>query len=91
MFNYLELVVDFEGCPRRCGGQGDILAGCVATFLYWFTRKEMSDDLYIFAGAAGCILLKQSSNIAYGKYKRAMVTENIMNELGSSFEHLFDE
>ena len=29
------LVVDEEGSPRRPGGQGDVLAGAVATFLAW--------------------------------------------------------
>ena len=24
-----------KGAPRRCGGQGDILSGCMATALYW--------------------------------------------------------
>ena len=26
---------DAPGMPRRCGGQGDVLAGAVATFLAW--------------------------------------------------------
>jgi NAD(P)H-hydrate repair Nnr-like enzyme with NAD(P)H-hydrate dehydratase domain len=24
-----------EGCPRRCGGQGDILAGCIGVAMHW--------------------------------------------------------
>ena len=24
------------GSPRRCGGQGDILSGSIATFLSWY-------------------------------------------------------
>jgi ATP-dependent NAD(P)H-hydrate dehydratase len=47
--------VSYGGCPRRCGGQGDVLAGITATFAYWTTTfisgraqnmdKEGSDDL----------------------------------------------
>eukprot|EP00850_Spirogloea_muscicola_P016578 SM000135S27022 [mRNA] locus=s135:244987:246514:- [translate_table: standard] len=28
-----------EGSPRRCGGQGDVLTGCIATFLAWSTKR----------------------------------------------------
>jgi ATP-dependent NAD(P)H-hydrate dehydratase len=29
------LLIDEAGSPRRCGGQGDVLAGAVGTFLAW--------------------------------------------------------
>jgi ATP-dependent NAD(P)H-hydrate dehydratase len=28
------------GSPRRCGGQGDILAGVIATFANWATKAQ---------------------------------------------------
>jgi ATP-dependent NAD(P)H-hydrate dehydratase len=31
-----------KGAPRRCGGQGDILSGCVATALYWSSSLNSS-------------------------------------------------
>ena len=30
------------GSPRRCGGQGDVLAGSLATFLHWSTMAADS-------------------------------------------------
>lgn len=32
------------GSPRRCGGQGDILSGAIATFLSWY---HLSPNKYI--------------------------------------------
>ncbi|KAL4420236.1 hypothetical protein ABPG77_011060 [Micractinium sp. CCAP 211/92] len=32
------LVCDYEGSPRRAGGQGDVLSGCIATFAAWAQR-----------------------------------------------------
>ena len=32
------------GAPRRCGGQGDVLAGCLGTFLAW-SRKAPDTTL----------------------------------------------
>ena len=34
--NFQETVeVDIEGGLKRCGGQGDVLSGCVGTFMAW--------------------------------------------------------
>ena len=37
------LVCDEPGSPRRCGGQGDVLAGAIATFLAWATRSKEAE------------------------------------------------
>ena len=29
-----------KGSPRRCGGQGDILAGAIGVFFAWATQTE---------------------------------------------------
>lgn len=29
------LIIDEVGSPRRCGGQGDILAGSLGAAMYW--------------------------------------------------------
>ena len=38
----LAAIVDREGSPRRCGGQGDFLAGSVALFGYWASSAAES-------------------------------------------------
>ncbi len=38
---------DEEGSPRRCGGQGDLLAGTLGTFVGWstqFSKREGYDN-----------------------------------------------
>ena len=31
---------DEQGCPRRCGGQGDLLSGSIGLFNYWAKQAE---------------------------------------------------
>ena len=38
MIFLIVMICDLPGNPRRCGGQGDILAGMLATFLAWAKR-----------------------------------------------------
>ena len=42
-------VCDELGSPRRCGGQGDVLAGTIATFLAWSTRSEAAECAIVSA------------------------------------------
>lgn len=41
---HIEVVCSSTGSPRRCGGQGDILSGCVATFLSWADMKLLKEN-----------------------------------------------
>lgn len=38
------MVCDITGCPKRSGGQGDTLTGCLVTFLAW--KKSYQDKLW---------------------------------------------
>ena len=42
-------VCDEMGSPRRCGGQGDVLAGTIATFLAWSTRNKAAECAIVSA------------------------------------------
>lgn len=42
-------VCDELGSPRRCGGQGDVLAGTIATFLAWSIRSEAAECAIVSA------------------------------------------
>ena len=42
-------VCDELGSPRRCGGQGDVLAGTIATFLAWSTRSKAAECAIVSA------------------------------------------
>uniref|UniRef100_A0A7R9VTJ1 ATP-dependent (S)-NAD(P)H-hydrate dehydratase n=1 Tax=Chlamydomonas euryale TaxID=1486919 RepID=A0A7R9VTJ1_9CHLO len=70
--------------PKRCGGQGDVLAGIIATFVSWATRPGASRDLLV-ASYAACALLRTSSHTAFGKADRAMIASDVIAELQPTF------
>ncbi|GAM27304.1 hypothetical protein SAMD00019534_104790, partial [Acytostelium subglobosum LB1] len=98
------IICNLEGMPRRCGGQGDVLAGAIGTFLAWTHLKskqaaESGIDSQLsntsltspltMAALAGCSLLRQASNQAFVKNRRSTITDDIIKELPTSFEVLF--
>jgi len=100
---YFELRCDTPGSIRRCGGQGDILAGTIALFLSWSLSKKLDPSQYmenpesvkhnipptVLAAYAGCMLTRLCSAEAFKKYKRSTTTPDIINEIGQVFESLF--
>ena len=53
------LVCDEPGSPRRCGGQGDVLAGAIAVFLALKTlgKEPWTSDLATHAGYSEAALM----------------------------------
>eukprot|EP00835_Amoeboradix_gromovi_P004625 NODE_371_length_9954_cov_0.100355.p4 type:complete len:264 gc:universal NODE_371_length_9954_cov_0.100355:289-1080(+) len=77
-------VVDEKTTPRRCGGQGDILAGILATFAAW-----NPDDLENAAVHASK-LLRRSALLCYTNSQgRSMISSEIPNFIGQAFNSLF--
>ena len=89
------LSVEEKGSPRRCGGQGDLLSGSLATFLYWASRAESSNSEGNSAGMtaayAACLFTKQCASRAFSKNGRSTTTTDMIKEIHPSFEHLFGE
>jgi len=92
--------VEQEGSPRRCGGQGDLLTGCLATFVGWAVEwwkngegKGKSHDVspLAVAGVAACSLVRHSSLLAFKKHKRSTTTPDMIQEIGAAFEELFPD
>eukprot|EP00245_Coleochaete_scutata_P014958 TRINITY_DN6484_c0_g1_i1.p1 TRINITY_DN6484_c0_g1~~TRINITY_DN6484_c0_g1_i1.p1 ORF type:complete len:343 (+),score=50.02 TRINITY_DN6484_c0_g1_i1:83-1111(+) len=91
------------GSPRRCGGQGDVVAGSIAVFMAWardYLNKEnstasqmLTDSLTsnpgMMASYAGCLVVRRAAEAAFEVHKRSMVTTNIIDEIGPSVEALF--
>lgn len=93
---------DIQGSYRRCGGQGDVLAGTIGTFAAWNfgklkghekLKREVPDCLSptILASYAGCLMTRYTSRKGYEKYKRSMVTQDMLNLIGDSFIELFED
>jgi ATP-dependent NAD(P)H-hydrate dehydratase len=85
-----------EACPRRSGGQGDILAGSVATLLPWVLRQraaEGSDASALIKDHASLIsclgasyIVRSAAAAAFAKHKRGMQATHVMAELPSVME-----
>ncbi|KDO35375.1 YjeF [Saprolegnia parasitica CBS 223.65] len=61
-----------DGSPRRCGGQGDVVAGTVGAFLAWHRIACHGDETsrmnpMLRAAMGGALLTRQSSVLAFAK------------------------
>ncbi|KAK0489009.1 Ribokinase-like protein [Armillaria novae-zelandiae] len=92
--------VDIEGGMKRCGGQGDILSGAVGTMLAWAKcyedgafgdRKLPVARMPLLAAIGGSMVTRTASRLAYVKQGRAVVTEDMIPEIGPSFADVFGE
>jgi len=92
--------VDVEGGMKRCGGQGDILSGCVGTFLAWakcyedgaFGDKSVTTSrMPLLAAVGGSMVTRTASRRAFFKEGRGVVTEDMVPEIGKAFAHVFGE
>ena len=79
------------GSPRRCGGQGDVLAGTTVVFVAWAVaaaqRSGGQPDLPLAAYAA-CLVTRTAAARAFAARKRSMVAGDLIHELGAAVEAL---
>lgn len=89
-----------QGSPRRCGGQGDLLAGSVATFAYWShdalrgtpgdghcLKLEYSPS--VVAALGGAMLARRCSRLAFQKMARSTLVSDMIAEIRAAFSMLF--
>ncbi|XP_030836566.1 ATP-dependent (S)-NAD(P)H-hydrate dehydratase [Strongylocentrotus purpuratus] len=95
------LVCCGEGSPRRCGGQGDILAGTMGVFTFWAHQAVLhranikNEYLKIFgptlcAAYGACLLTKRCSSRAFEKNGRGMTTTEMLPEIQPVFANLYE-
>jgi len=83
-----------EGSPRRCGGQGDILAGAAAVFFTWAHKYSQDKGALslppgIIAGYGASLITRNASKKAFGKHLRGMTTPDVIEELPVVMETFF--
>ncbi|KDQ61528.1 hypothetical protein JAAARDRAFT_30978 [Jaapia argillacea MUCL 33604] len=92
--------VDVMGGFKRCGGQGDVLSGTVGTWLAWgkcFESGAFGDGsippsrMPVLAATAGSIITRTTSKLAFRKQGRALMTEDLVPEIGKAFVEVFGE
>ncbi|KPJ03717.1 Carbohydrate kinase domain-containing protein [Papilio xuthus] len=87
------------GSGRRCGGQGDVLSGSIATFLHWMTSNEdkfnMSPADKSIASSISCyaasILVRKCNEKAFRIYGRSMVAGDMIEFIHEAFQELYGE
>lgn len=82
-----------KSSPRRCGGQGDILAGCAAVMLSWaqksrgWTYPASLSRAVVAAYGASCIT-RMSSSLAFSKMGRSMICSDMIPHLVTGLSSL---
>lgn len=82
-------IVKESGCYKRCGGQGDVLAGLSGLYGYWdyLSKKEKNVDVgnEKFDLLGGCILAsyvtRNAAARAFEKFKYGTTTPSILEEV----------
>ena len=83
------------GSPRRCGGQGDVLAGLTALFGGWArasASRSLQEPDFIAAAYGACVTTRRANALAFASEGRSMTTPDmIKDKLGLAFKLLFDD
>eukprot|EP01127_Copromyxa_protea_P012518 TRINITY_DN3282_c0_g1_i3.p1 TRINITY_DN3282_c0_g1~~TRINITY_DN3282_c0_g1_i3.p1 ORF type:complete len:212 (-),score=24.65 TRINITY_DN3282_c0_g1_i3:39-674(-) len=94
-----EIICSDEGGQRRCGGIGDVLAGCIGCFASWSSMNptinpqnpsEEALSPLVLAAYGGCSLTRHASKEAFQQYKRSMVAHDILQFIGPQFNEHFE-
>ena len=84
-------ICDYQGIPRRCGGQGDVLSGIMGTMICWADKQDVGGDQDIFACFEACKLVREAARRAFDQHKRSMIASYIIPHIGPAFQFLFDQ
>ncbi|KAJ2637967.1 hypothetical protein GGF40_001990 [Coemansia sp. RSA 1286] len=96
-------VCEEPGGLRRCGGQGDILSGAIATFLAWgFKYKQGAwkyaggdqidpQDVNMLAAYAACMVTRHASFLAYDECGRATQSTSVLEQVDIAFDNKFEQ
>jgi ATP-dependent NAD(P)H-hydrate dehydratase len=79
-----------EGGLKRSGGIGDILAGCIGTFVAWnqiLSNNDEETDIVMSCFLATAIT-KRATALAFEKRKRAMTAPDVLEEIGFAVDDI---
>jgi ATP-dependent NAD(P)H-hydrate dehydratase len=95
--------VGSSGSPRRCGGQGDVMAGALGTFLGWAHMRPNIDrsgwehidsplepERLLGAMAGASELTRRAAKLAFAASGRSTTTPDILTHIGAAFFELFN-
>ncbi|XP_052740515.1 ATP-dependent (S)-NAD(P)H-hydrate dehydratase [Bicyclus anynana] len=89
------------GSGRRCGGQGDLLSGSIATFLHWSLVSSeklnigIQVDKALFASSLSCFaasrLIRTCNSKAFCEKGRSMLATDMFEHIHGAFQELYEE
>ncbi|XP_013190283.1 ATP-dependent (S)-NAD(P)H-hydrate dehydratase [Amyelois transitella] len=91
---------DIGGSGRRCGGQGDILSGSIATFLHWTLSNHdtidiINEDKLMAAASLSCYaasrLVRCCNEKSFKTKGRSMLATDMIEHIHEAFEELFQQ
>ncbi|TMW56199.1 hypothetical protein Poli38472_008847 [Pythium oligandrum] len=91
----LVMSYDSSGSFRRCGGQGDVLTGAIATFTAWSKHADLSDEFegnpLLLAALGGAMVTRASSSVAFQTHGRSMTAPDVLQSIGQAFAQVFPD
>lgn len=86
------LLCDSPGSLRRCGGQGDVLAGVVGLFVAWAAQARRAGERQApsaqMAAYAACCVARAAAKAAFGAKGRSMLAGDVLAEVGQAAAEL---
>lgn len=79
------------GSPRRCGGQGDLMAGILATFLYWKAHDRDAQEVTLSAATAAAHLSRSINRKAFEIHGRGTLASDMIPYIPECFRTLFNQ
>jgi ATP-dependent NAD(P)H-hydrate dehydratase len=81
------------GSNRRCGGQGDLLAGSLAVLFHWALvfgdRGDAPAPPELLAAYGACRLTRECARLAYSQNGRSTTTTDLVRLIHQAFSFLF--
>lgn len=87
----LEILCAPGGSNRRCGGQGDILAGAVAIFFHWAIQSPQEKFPAVIACYGASYLTKLCNSMAYQDKGRGLTATDMIEKLHIAFKAFENE
>ncbi|XP_033220781.1 ATP-dependent (S)-NAD(P)H-hydrate dehydratase [Belonocnema kinseyi] len=87
------ITCSLAGSGRRCGGQGDLLAGSLAVFWWWALSAGLSETALspqIVACYAASRLTRECNAAGFKVKQRSMLTSDMIEQIEPVFAKLFE-
>lgn len=77
------------GSGRRCGGQGDLFSGAIATFYHWSLEKKHPNAAFIAAYGAS-FLTRKCNEYAFALKGRSTLASDMIEQIHNVFDDYFE-